>query len=56
MTIRIRRHEFIAALGGSATWPLAVRAQRKPIPVIGFLGARNQWSKSLGRIDEEVLR
>jgi putative ABC transport system substrate-binding protein len=28
MTIRIRRREFIAALGGSAAWPLAVQAQQ----------------------------
>jgi hypothetical protein len=32
----IRRRDFIAALGGVATWPLAVGAQR-PTPVIGIL-------------------
>ena len=36
----MRRREFIAGLGGAASWPLVARAQQ-PMPVIGFLSG---WS------------
>jgi putative tryptophan/tyrosine transport system substrate-binding protein len=38
----MRRREFIAVMGGAAAWPLTVRAQQRPLPIIGYLSSGSQ--------------
>jgi len=42
--VRVRRREFIALFGITATWPEALRAQQPAIPVIGFVSFASRES------------
>jgi putative ABC transport system substrate-binding protein len=52
----MRRRDFIAVLGGVATWPVAARAQQRSMPVIGFLGAGTPvtWKAFIGAFESRL--
>ena len=53
----MRRRTFIAALGGVAAWPLAVRAQQpRKVPVVGILWSSNVMTSSSAEFRASFLR
>src|SRR5262245_60281097 len=51
---RVRRRDFITLLGAAATWPLAARAQKPAMPVIGFL--RDSTAAEVGFLVDGVRK
>jgi putative tryptophan/tyrosine transport system substrate-binding protein len=52
----MRRREFIAAVGGAAVWPMAVRAQHAAVPVVGVLRTNTREADQFAALFQREMR